>query len=324
MPLECRSAHSAARRAVQRRGEFGQTVTTGTAARIDATLERCRAVVDRALDAELSRAAEGAPARLIEAMRYSALGGGKRLRPALVVLSCEACGGDTEAAVPAAVAIECVHAFSLIHDDLPAMDDDDLRRGRPTNHRLFGEALAILAGDALLARAFDVLANQPAAADVSVRMAAELAAATGAAGMIGGQAEDIDGEGCPAESARVQRIHELKTARLFRCGCRLGALAAGAPPRAFDALTRYGHELGLAFQISDDLLDLTATTDALGKRSGKDAAAGKQTFPTAVGVEESRRLAGEHADRARSALLIFGSQAATLSELAEFVVRRPC
>ncbi len=284
-------------------------------------LRECADVVERALAGYLSRSGR-TPARLVDAMRYSAEAGGKRLRPALVLLSCRACGGPEAAAIPAAVAIECVHTFSLIHDDLPAMDDDDLRRGRPTNHKVFGEALAILAGDALLALAFEIIATQTAPPASVARMTAELAHATGWQGMIGGQVEDIDGEKKPADRELVERIHSMKTARLIESSCRLGAIAAGAGDAKLDALGSFGHELGLAFQIADDLLDVTAATATLGKRSGKDAASGKQTFPRVSGVEESRRLARQAVDRARAALQIFGDEAEPLASLIDFVVER--
>ncbi len=284
-------------------------------------LPECADVVERALAGYLSRSGR-APARLVDAMRYSVEAGGKRLRPALVLLSCRACGGPDAAAIPAAAAIECVHTFSLIHDDLPAMDDDDLRRGRPTNHKVFGEAMAILAGDALLALAFEIIATQSAPSATVARMTAELAHATGWQGMIGGQVEDIDGEEKPADRELVERIHSMKTARLIESSCRLGAIAASAGDAKLDALGSFGHELGLAFQIADDLLDVTAATSTLGKRSGKDAASGKQTFPRVSGVEESRRLARQAVDRARSALQIFGDEAESLASLIDFVVER--
>ena len=284
-------------------------------------LRECAAAVDSALDGFLAGSGRS-PARLVDAMRYSIEAGGKRLRPALVLLSCRACGGAESAAMPAAAAIECVHTFSLIHDDLPAMDDDDLRRGRPTNHKVFGEALAILAGDALLTLAFEIIATQSASHATIARMIAELAQATGWQGMIGGQVEDIDGEEKPADRELVERIHSMKTARLIESSCRLGAIAAGAGDAKLDAIGSFGHDLGLAFQIADDLLDVTSATATLGKRSGEDAASGKQTFPRVCGVEESRRLAREAADRARSALQPFGDAAEPLASLIDFVVDR--
>ncbi|MCK6455917.1 MAG: polyprenyl synthetase family protein [Phycisphaerae bacterium] len=292
-----------------------------TSAGVESLLRSCAQRVDGALAEYLSHAGS-APARLVEAMRYSIDVGGKRLRPALVLLSCGACGGDEDRALPAAAAIECVHTFTLIHDDLPAMDDDDLRRGRPTNHRVFGEALAILAGNGLLALAFEILARCELPHATITRMVAELAGATGREGVIGGQVEDIDGESRPPERERVRRIHEMKTARLIQSACRLGALAANATAAQYAALSEYGREVGLAFQIADDLLDVTASTSAMGKRTGKDAAAGKQTYPGVVGIEASRSAAAEAVDRAKRSLATFGERGSALSDLADFVVAR--
>ncbi len=284
-------------------------------------LKQCATTVDRALDAYLAKSGR-APARLAESMRYSVEAGGKRLRPALVLLSSRACGGADAAALPAAAAIECVHTFSLIHDDLPAMDDDDLRRGRPTNHKVFGEAMAILAGDALVTLAFEILATQSAEPITIARMVAELADATGWQGMIGGQVDDIDGESNPPHRERVERIHAMKTARLIQSACRLGAIAAAAPRPAYDALSQYGHELGLAFQIVDDLLDVTATTEALGKRAGKDETSEKQTYPRVFGVETSMSLARQAVDRAKAAVAPLGPVAEPLADLADFMAQR--
>ena len=237
---------------------------------------------------------ESAPPKLVEAMRYSLLGPGKRLRPFLVHECCALAGGRQEDAFAPAAALEMVHAFSLVHDDLPAMDDDDLRRGRPTNHKVYGEALAILAGDALLALAFEVLATRSADASTTNALVAELARATGLAGMIGGQVGDLEGEHAPPELDRVRRIGELKTGALFRAACRMGGIAGGANETTISALGDYGTHLGLAFQIADDLLDLTASAEQLGKNTGKDSSHGKQTYPACVGIDASR-TAGEQA-----------------------------
>jgi len=260
--------------------------------------------------------------RLWEAMRYSLLAPGKRLRPYLLCRCCELAGGTQETALPVAAAIECVHAFSLIHDDLPAMDDDDLRRGRPTCHVKFGEALAILAGDGLLALAFELMAGGAADADRAAALTRQLAAACGPAGMIGGQADDVCGEGTAPDRVLTESIHERKTARLFEAACRMGGLAAGARGAVLEALGAYGRELGRAFQIADDLLDVTANADTLGKGVAKDAAAGKQTYPRCVGIEDSRRAARAHAERAVAALASFGAPADDLRELAVFATRR--
>jgi geranylgeranyl pyrophosphate synthase len=276
---------------------------------------------DHILDNMLT-ADDEVPSTLAEAVLYSARSGGKRVRPFIVTRFCELCGGTAEQAAPAAVAIECIHAFSLVHDDLPAMDDDDLRRGRPTCHKAFGEAVAILAGDALEALAFELLATRmsdPVAATAAV---AELARGTGWAGMIGGQTVDIESENKATELALVQRIHRYKTARLFECAARLGAISARAGTEQTEAAADYGRHLGLAFQIADDVLDVTATTEQLGKAAAKDAEAGKQTYPQAVGLDAARTAAGEAAARAVAALDVFGPDAEDLRQLARFVVER--
>ena len=283
---------------------------------------RCAAVtVSEALRRRVASYAGACP-RLAEAMRYSLQAGGKRLRPVLVLWSCEMCGGNAAEAMPAAMAVECVHTFSLIHDDLPALDNDDLRRGRPTTHRQFGEAMAILAGDGLLALAFEILARDVADTQVAAALIGELAAAAGWQGMIGGEAADIEGEALPPQADLVARIHAEKTARLIASSCKLGALAAHAKETDAAALAIYGHELGLAFQAVDDLLDATATGLQMGKRTGKDAAAGKQTYLRAVGMEENRRIARAAADRAVAAVAPLGDAAARLVQLADYVVNR--
>lgn len=277
--------------------------------------------VDRALLARVT-GLKSAPARLVEAMRYSIESGGKRLRPALVLWSCEACGGDASKALSAALAIECVHTFSLIHDDLPAIDNDDLRRGRPTNHRVFGESTAILAGDALVALAFEILADEPWDAATAAAMTLELSRAMGAEGMIGGELADIEGESSAPSESLVRQIHEAKTARLIQCACRLGALAAGAATDDMNSLSDYGRHLGLAFQVADDLLDETGVEGRVGKRIGKDSAAGKQTYPRAMGIDASRQIAVELSRRAVAAVKCFGPRGRRLEALAQYVVER--
>jgi geranylgeranyl diphosphate synthase, type II len=262
------------------------------------------------------------PAVLGEAMRYSVLEGGKRVRAFIVTRGCELCGGTAALAAPAAAALECVHAFSLVHDDLPAMDNDDLRRGRPTCHKAFGEAVAILAGDGLLAVAFEILAariSDPARAAAAV---AELARGTGWAGMIAGQTRDILGERQPPDLALTRAIHRQKTGRLFEAAGRLGAISAGADAERSEALAAYGQHLGRAFQIADDLLDLTGTTEQMGKAVTKDAGAGKQTYPAAIGEAASRAAAQEATAAAIAALDVFGPAADDLRALARFVVDR--
>lgn len=262
------------------------------------------------------------PGRLAEAMHYAAHSGGKRVRPFLVTRACEICGGTAVRAAPAAAAIECIHAFSLVHDDLPAMDDDDLRRGKPTCHKAFGEALAILAGDGLVTLAFELLATRIEDPLISAAAVAELARATGWAGMIGGQAVDILSENSPPDLSLVERIHRYKTARLIEAAARLGAICAAADAPQTDALSEYGRRLGLAFQVADDLLDVTSSAEELGKGAGKDATAGKQTYPGAVGLDASRRAARQFAEQAVNALAGFDDRADDLRQLARFVVER--
>ena len=265
-----------------------------------------------------------APPRLMEAIEYSLLAGGKRIRPALVLESWRACGGPDEsrdAALAAAGAIELVHTFSLVHDDLPAMDDDDLRRGRPTNHKVFGEAMAILAGDAMLTMAFDTIARH-APPLVAAPMLRELAHATGPLGMIGGQVLDMAAENQSLALEQLRDVHRRKTGALITASCQLGALAAGAPDRHLDALTRFGQHLGLAFQITDDLLDVTSTEHQLGKAAKKDARKGKNTYPALLGLEGSRDAARVEIHEAINALAVVGPQAHDLAQLARFVNSR--
>ncbi|HOW69072.1 MAG TPA: polyprenyl synthetase family protein [Phycisphaerae bacterium] len=265
---------------------------------------------------------EAVPQVLAQAMQYSVQGGGKRVRAYIVTRFCELCGGTAKAATPAAVALECVHAFSLVHDDLPAMDDDDLRRGRPTCHKAFGEAVAILAGDALLALAFELLTDPMTDPRLGAAAVLELARGTGWAGMIGGQTTDILSEGDEPSLAVVEHIHRYKTARLLETAGRLGAISAAAGPGLLAAAGAYGDQLGRAFQIADDLLDVTGDAATLGKAVAKDAEAGKQTYPAAVGIEASRKAAGAACDRAIEALNIFGPAADDLRALARFVIER--
>jgi geranylgeranyl diphosphate synthase type II len=267
----------------------------------------------------------GLPESLREAMRYSLLAPGKRLRPALVVLAAEACGGEGADPWPAACAVEMIHAYSLIHDDLPAMDDDDLRRGLPTCHKKFGEALAILAGDALQTTAFQVLAEGYPAATAAACCKA-LARASGPAGMIGGQVDDMEANGRPESAEWLEQLHGRKTGALIRAALKLGALAAYAPesppPEMLERLDGYGWRLGLAFQITDDLLDVEGSADQTGKRVGKDAARGKLTYPGLLGVEESRQRAERLCREAREQLAPLGPAAGRLLDLASFVLQR--
>ncbi len=263
----------------------------------------------------------GCPPRLGEAIRYSLLAPGKRLRPILVLLANEACAGAEAAAMPAACAVEMIHAYSLIHDDLPAMDDDDLRRGRPTCHKVFGEALAILAGDALLTLAFQVLAASVQPPQTAAACCAVLAEAAGVCCLVGGQADDIAGL-IDGDLAQLESIHARKTGAMISASLRLGALCAGANDQQKAALAQYGRCLGLAFQITDDLLDVQGDEAALGKRVHKDAAHGKLTFPRLLGLEGSRRRAEELVDEACAALAALGPTTAPLQAVARHVLER--
>jgi geranylgeranyl diphosphate synthase type II len=280
-----------------------------------------RAAFDAALAAHLAglEPAVRPHTRLMDAVQYSLSAGGKRLRPLLVLESAAACGGCDAAALPAAIAIECVHAFSLIHDDLPAMDDDDLRRGMPTNHRVFGDALAILAGDWLLAHAFRVLG---AGGDAAVTASWVWELSGGTSDMVIGQAIDIESEGRPADQELVRAIHGRKTSRLIEAACRMGAIAARANTETLAALGEFGRRLGLAFQIVDDLLDVTGVESAVGKRVGKDAVVEKQTYPAAFGVDASRVAAGREGAAALAALAPLGAAAERLREITRFVLAR--
>jgi geranylgeranyl diphosphate synthase type II len=277
--------------------------------------------VDAALD-EFTRLPPGCPPRLAEAIRYCLLAPGKRLRPALVLWAAEACGCEIGRAMPAACAVEMVHCYSLVHDDLPAMDDDDLRRGRPTVHRAFDEATAILTGDALLALAFEVLARHSEPAKVAAECCVALAAAAGPAGLVGGQSDDLDLKISNGDVAMLEAIHQRKTGAMFRASLQLGALVAGASAQQRSALDTYGRKLGVAFQIADDVLDVRGDEAALGKRVGKDCQQGKLTFPALLGVEESLRRARTLVDEACAAIEVFGSQAGKLDALARYVLER--
>jgi len=266
----------------------------------------------------------GPEGRVVEAMRYAALGGGKRLRAFLVLETAGLFGLGREQAAPTAAAVECIHAYSLVHDDLPAMDDDELRRGKPTAHRAFDEATAILAGDALLTFAFELIGSLAAHKDGAVRceLIIHLAQAAGYAGMIAGQMIDMTVEGGALGLAEITRLQSLKTGALITYCCEAGAILAGASPRARDALKEYGQDLGLAFQIADDLLDAEGTAAETGKKVGKDADHGKATFISALGVERARNEAHAVAERGAARLDLFGEKAELLRALAQFVVER--
>ncbi|MGH7779308.1 MAG: polyprenyl synthetase family protein [Candidatus Binataceae bacterium] len=281
-------------------------------------------LVRNALECAVPRG-EGADSRLFEAMRYSLLGGGKRLRPVLALAACETVGGACEAALGLACAVEMIHTYSLIHDDLPCMDDDDLRHGLATNHKVFGDAIATLAGDALVTDAFKILARSALAGVSAERVlatVAELSEAAGSAGMVGGQVIDILSEGKRLGSGELKLLHSKKTGAMFRASILGGARLGGASNVELEALDEYARALGLAFQVVDDLLDVEATTEQMGKRTGKDEAAGKNTFPTLLGLEESHGFARELERRAHGALAGFGARAQALREIATFVVER--
>jgi geranylgeranyl diphosphate synthase type II len=283
-------------------------------------------MVDRGrIDQALARYVDfgdGCPTRLREAIQYCLLAPGKRLRPQLVILAAEVCGGSIESALPAACAVEMVHAYSLIHDDLPGMDDDDLRRGRRSCHVAFDEATAILAGDALLARAFEVLAQEVQPPEVAAVCCAQLARAAGATAMVGGQADDLAAEQTGGELADLESIHRRKTGAMLVVSLRLGALVAHASPQELDCLDRYGANLGLAFQIVDDLLDYCGDERRVGKRTGKDVDRGKLTFPRLLGADESQGRASQLVDQACQALAPLGARASRLEQLARYVLQR--
>jgi geranylgeranyl diphosphate synthase type II len=279
-------------------------------------------LIDRALNAHLPKGS-ARPATIHEAMRYSMFAGGKRLRPILALAAAEACGGDTERALPAACSVECIHTYSLIHDDLPCMDDDDLRRGRPTSHKVYGEGIAVLAGDALLTVAFEILAKAPVTARYKTAdLITELATASGSRHLIAGQVLDLEGEGKPTTGAQLKFIHQAKTAALLTCAIRLGAMSANATPSRLESLTDFGQALGLAFQVIDDILDVTQSTEKLGKTAGKDVAATKATYPAIFGLERSRQEARRLTQAALAALEPFGERGARLREIAEYLLER--
>ena len=259
--------------------------------------------VDRALDRFLPKAT-AKPATIHKAMRYSLLAGGKRMRPALVLAAAEACGGTHEAAMPLACAVECIHTYSLIHDDLPGMDNDDLRRGKPTNHKVFGEGIAILAGDALLTQAFEIAASCTGWKRYSIKdVVLEIAKASGSLQLIAGQVADLEGEGKKISRAQLRYIHERKTSALLACSVRLGGMSANCTPAQLDALTDFGYNVGLAFQVIDDILDVTQTSEQLGKTAGKDAAHGKSTYPAVLGLDAARARADALADEVVKAIV---------------------
>lgn len=288
----------------------------------DAWIKRTRVLVEKSLGNSVP-AVKTKPATIHRAMRYSLLAGGKRLRPILCCAAAEACGGTVRDALPAACAVELVHTYSLVHDDLPCMDDDDLRRGKPTSHKVFGEGIAVLAGDALLTQAFAALAaTKPRRKFTAADLVSELARAAGSRGLIAGQVADLEAEGRKPREPELYFIHAAKTGMLLRAALKLGGMSAGAAKGQIEALDRFGFALGLAFQIQDDILDATETAKTLGKTAGKDAAAGKMTFPALFGLERSRESAAQWTEEAVASLRVFGTRGVKLRRLADLILQR--
>ncbi len=276
------------------------------------------AALDKFLPSDKTR-----PATIHKAMRYSLFAGGKRMRPALCLAAAAACGGREADALPLACAVECIHTYSLIHDDLPAMDNDDFRRGKPTNHKVFGEGIAVLAGDALLTQAFEIAAQAkgwPRYPHPDLIL--EIAKASGSLQLVAGQVADLEGEGKKLSVAELKYIHERKTSALLCCSVRLGGMSANCTAAQLKALTDFGYHVGLAFQVIDDILDVTQTSKQLGKTAGKDTKAQKATYPSIVGLEKSRKIAEQLTDKAFAALKTFKGRAVALEALAEFLLQR--
>ena len=290
--------------------------------KLDAFLASSTASVNAALDRFLP-SEKTKPATIHKAMRYSLFAGGKRMRPALVLAAAAACDGKEADAMPLACAVECIHTYSLIHDDLPAMDNDDYRRGKLTNHKVFGEGIAVLAGDALLTQAFEIAAQANGWPRYSHRdLILEVAKASGSLQLIAGQVADLEGEGKKTSVAQLKYIHERKTSALLCCATRLGGMSANCSAAQLQALTDFGYHVGLAFQVIDDILDVTQTSEKLGKTAGKDTKAQKATYPSIVGLEKSRRIATELTGKAFAALKPFKGRATALEALAEFLLKR--
>ena len=278
--------------------------------------------VDRALDRFLPRELTP-PATIHKAMRYSLFAGGKRLRPILCLAAAEACGGKISSALSLACAVECIHTYSLVHDDLPSMDNDDLRRGRATCHKVFGDGIAILAGDALLTIAFEIAAHVKSTQRYNLcEIFCEIATAAGSQKLIAGQVADLEAEGRRINRAQLRYIHENKTAALLTASVRLGAMSANASAKQLAAITAFGRALGLAFQVIDDILDVTQTSEKLGKSAGKDVAAKKATYPAVIGLEKSRAEAWRLTSKAHSALKSLGESATVLRALADYLLQR--
>jgi geranylgeranyl diphosphate synthase, type II len=280
-------------------------------------------LIDRALDHYLPRA-NTKPVTLHRAMRYSLFAGGKRLRPILCLAAAEACRGNIDNALPLACALECIHTYSLVHDDLPSMDNDDFRRGRPTCHKVFGDGIAVLAGDALLTVAFEIVSKAKSTPNYDIStLLREIAVAAGSQKLIAGQVADLEAEGKKVKRDQLQFIHENKTAAILKSSVRLGAMSANADARKLSAITRFGQRLGLAFQIIDDILDVTQTSEILGKSAGKDVAAKKATYPGVIGLQKSRDEARRLTRQAHNALSVFSSSDdEPLHALANYLLER--
>ena len=278
--------------------------------------------IDRALDQYLPKE-NTRPSTIHKAMRYSVFAGGKRLRPILCLAAAEACNGKIDNALPLACALECIHTYSLVHDDLPSMDNDDFRRGRPTCHKVFGDGIAVLAGDALLTMAFEIVSRaKPARRYDMATLLREVAIAAGSQKLIAGQVADLEAEGKTVTRVDLRYIHENKTAAILTASVCLGAMSANATSAELGAMTRFGRTLGLAFQVIDDILDVTQTSEKLGKSAGKDVAAKKATYPAVVGLDGSRAEARRLTRKAHEALTRFGSKAEALHVLANFLLER--
>jgi geranylgeranyl diphosphate synthase type II len=296
-------------------------MTSAPAKAITERTRHYRGRLEAALD-EYTRFDSGCPEHLRSAVRYCLLNAGKRLRPVMVLMATEACGGQWERALPAACAVEMIHTYSLIHDDLPAMDDDQLRRGKPSCHVQYGEATAILAGDALLALAFDVLARDTQPPALAARCVAALAQAAGATALVGGQADDLQSDPARRELSLLESIHRRKTGAMIQVSLQLGGLVAQAGAEQLAALDDYGAKVGLAFQITDDLLDLRGEQAEVGKQLRKDSSCGKLTFPALMGVEASLKRAGQLVDEACARVGLLGSHAEGFVALAQYVLQR--
>ena len=279
-------------------------------------------LIDRALDRFLPKE-NTRPATIHRAMRYSLFAGGKRLRPILCLAAAETCNGKIDNALPLACAMECIHTYSLVHDDLPSMDNDDFRRGRPTCHKVFGDGIAVLAGDALLTIAFEIVSRaKPTRRYNMATLLREVAIAAGSQKLIAGQVADLEAEGKNADRVQLRYIHENKTAAMLTTSVRLGAMSANANPKQLAAITKFGRALGLAFQVIDDILDVTQTSEKLGKSAGKDIAAKKATYPAVIGLDQSRAEAKRLTRKAHTALSIFNRRAHTLHALANYLLER--